>query len=136
MEKQRILRTKSIRAPISPEDGMRISVMSRHTLNDGVTPDPLITPGTYDLWMKELAPSDLLIGSYYKRGLPWEEFAKQYLDFLRTPDSTVHIQALIHLIQEQTTTLLCIEETPERCHRRLLAQECQSMDPHLFLSLK
>ena len=28
-------------------------------------------------------------------------------------------------------TILCVEETPEFCHRRLLADECKKYEPNL-----
>ena len=40
-----MLRTKCIKAPIESEDDLRVSVMSRHTLADGITPDPEINDG-------------------------------------------------------------------------------------------
>jgi Uncharacterized conserved protein len=135
MERDILLRTKSIHAPISPEDGYRISIMSRHTLNDGVTVDPRITAGIFDEWIKELAPPDTLIGTYYKRGLPWEEFEKQYLEFLREPKKQSRVKQLIELAKTRDITLLCVENTPEHCHRRLLAEECQRLEPKIRIIL-
>lgn len=61
-----MLFTKSIHKPVQPEDGYRISVMSRHTLSDGKTPDPLITGKSYIEWWKDLAPRDTLVGAWYR----------------------------------------------------------------------
>lgn len=52
-----MLKTKCIKDKPSLDDGERISVMSRHTLCDGETPDPEITLDSYDGWDKELAPT-------------------------------------------------------------------------------
>ncbi len=131
MEREILLKTKSIHAPSSPKDGYRISIMSRHTLNDGITLDPSITAGIFDEWIKELAPPNILIGAYYKRGLPWNKFEKQYLEFLRRPETRPHIIRLIELAKTRDVTVLCIENTPEYCHRRLLAEECQRLEPKL-----
>jgi uncharacterized protein YeaO (DUF488 family) len=130
------LRTKSIHAAISPADGYRISIMSRHTLNDGITPDHLITNKTFNIWMKDLAPPDLLIGDYYKRGLPWEEFEKRYLEFLHSNERKEKILELIEMAKRQTITLLCAEDTPEHCHRRLVAEECHKLNPKLAVVIK
>ena len=130
------LKTKSIHAPVSIEDGYRISIMSRHTLNDGITPDPLITSENYDLWMKELAPPDTVIGAYYKRGLSWKEFEVQYLSFLQQKEVQKLVQKLIQLVKSQDITLLCVEDTPEYCHRRLLAEEIQRLEPDLQIIIK
>ncbi|PWU23003.1 hypothetical protein C5B42_04320 [Candidatus Cerribacteria bacterium 'Amazon FNV 2010 28 9'] len=131
MEKDPIyLKTKSIHAAIEPTDGRRISVMSRHTLNDGKTPDPLITSACFDVWMRELAPPQKLIGAYYKRGLSWTDFEQQYLTFLREA-AFLHVNALIQRALLQTVTLLCVEDTPTYCHRRLLAEECKRREKEL-----
>jgi uncharacterized protein YeaO (DUF488 family) len=130
------LKTKSIHAPISLEDGYRVSIMSRHTLNDGITPDPSITPETFNLWMKELAPPDSLIGSYHKRGLPWDDFEKQYLEFLKQPESQVKLSQLLELVENKTVTVLCTEDKPDYCHRRLLAEECQRLKSSLRVTLE
>ncbi len=130
------LRTKSIHKPIELRDGYRISVMSRHTLNDGITPDTLITPESFSYWMKELAPPLKLIGSYYKRSLDWTEFEKEYLEFLKNPEQNSKILEIIELALVQRVTLLCVEETPEHCHRRLLAEECKRINPDLILTVR
>ena len=59
------LKTKSILAPIEKDDGYRISVMNRHTLNDGITSDIRITETLYDKHIKLLSPSNRLVGEYY-----------------------------------------------------------------------
>jgi uncharacterized protein YeaO (DUF488 family) len=121
-----MLYTKSIHKPKSASDGLRISVMSRHTLNDGITPDPEITWESYDLWWKIFAPPDKLVRDYYKRGLPFEEFAKRYLAYLSKEYVCMEVKRLsLRALAEQDITLLCVEESAEKCHRRILAEECQ-----------
>jgi len=131
-----MLKTKSILELRENTDGLRVSVMSRHTLNDGITPNPNITRSSYDLWLKILAPPLRLVGDYYKRGLPWEEFEKRYLEYIRRPDIKLEVQKLAERSLDLVVTLLCIEESPEYCHRRLLAQECKIYQPDLVLSIK
>lgn len=130
-----ILRTKSIYTLPSPDDGYRISVMSRHTLQDGVTPDSRISATSFHAWMKQLAPPEKLIGSYYKRGLSWEEFETSYCEFLRTPQTRTYMLALMREIYRHTVTILCVEESPAQCHRRLLAEECVRMDPAIQVEI-
>lgn len=117
-------------------DGKRISVMSRHTLNDGVTPDPEISCDLYDEWWPELSPPDLLVGAYYKRGMEWSEFETEYLDHLRRSDASVAVARLIQLAKDEIVTVLCIESDPAFCHRRLLAEECQLMEPDIEVSIR
>lgn len=113
------------------EDGLRISIMSRHTLNDGVTPDKRIVSGSYDVHLSVLAPSLKLIGAYYKESLAWGVFENRYLEEIRHPQKFSIVQVLSRLALATDVTLLCIEDCSDRCHRRLLAEECQRIMPEL-----
>ncbi|MDD3301840.1 MAG: DUF488 family protein [Patescibacteria group bacterium] len=101
-----MLRTKSIKASKHINDELRISIMSRHTLNDGITPDKNITKESYDEWWLELSPPSKLIGDYYKRGLSWDDFAKQFREFLKTTEANYFINKLIELAQKENVTIL------------------------------
>lgn len=116
-----VIKTKCIKAPQELSDGCRISVMSSHTLNDGVTHDASIKPDMYDLHIPELAPPRKLLGDYYKRGLSWENYEQRYLEHIRKP----HIKEIIEGLasHHDVVTFMCIEETDEFCHRRLLKEE-------------
>jgi len=131
-----MLKTKSILYDKEDTDGLRISVMSRHTLNDGITPHPEITDSSYNQWLQILAPPVKLIGDYYKRDLPWEQFEQKYLDYIRSSNVQTEVQKLAERSLDSVITLLCIEESPEFCHRRLLAEECKRYQPNLVLSVK
>ncbi len=123
--------TKSILSERESSDGVRISVMSRHTLSDGVTPDPRITFDKYEEHLVILSPRPKFLGDYYKRGLPWEEFELRYCNQLRHPDLIPVVQSLAIRASNQDITLLCIEEVATHCHRRLLAEECLVYEPIL-----
>lgn len=126
-----MLFTKSIFKPAEKRDGIRISVMSRHTLEDGITPDVRITSESYDFWNKTLSPPDRLVGSYYKKRFPWEEFERRYLAYLKRVYVTEHVRKLSKEALLEDITLLCAEESAEKCHRRILAEECQRYEPSL-----
>lgn len=111
--------------------GLRISIMNRHTLADGITPDPKITEQSYDRCEQRVAPPSRLLGDYYKRGLPWQEFERQYLLYIQKPELAPKIAELIELALAQDITFLCREKTQDRCHRRLLAQECKRIRKEL-----
>lgn len=130
-----MLRTKCITAPIEAGDGLRISVMSRHTLNDGITPHPEISPETYQEHWRLLAPPEVLLGEYYKRGLPWSLFVERYGDFLDEPHTHSAVKSLVGIALTEEVTIMCIEESPEFCHRRLLAQYAQLITPELELHI-
>ncbi len=131
-----MLRTKSIFAPKEPSDGKRISVMSRHTLDDGLTPHPEINAESYDTWMKEFAPPDKLIGDYLHRGLPFEEFEFRYIRHLRKAKIAEKVLDLAVECLDATVTILCKDEFPEQCHRRLLAEECRRYQLKLVLDIQ
>lgn len=130
-----MLKTKSILYDVEDTDGLRISVMSRHTLNDGKTPHPNITSSSYDEWLQSLAPPAKLIGDYYKKGLDWEQFEKRYLEHIRQPDIQVEVGKIAKASIDSVITLLCIEDSPELCHRRILAEECKRYETDLVLSV-
>ncbi len=117
--------TKSIFKEKDSDDGIRISVMSRHTLNDGVTPDLRITSDRFEEHIVILAPPSKLVGDYYKGNLNWQEYETRYLEYLRIPDISKKVKQLAQRASKQDITLLCAEDTAEKCHRRILAEECQ-----------
>jgi uncharacterized protein YeaO (DUF488 family) len=131
-----MLKTKSILEQKEDSDGLRISVMSRHMLNDGITPHPKITDSSYDQWLQILAPPAKLLGNYYKRGLPWKQFEQKYLNYLRSSKIQPEIKKLAKRSLDSIITLLCIEESPEYCHRRILAEECKRYQPSLVLNIR
>ncbi|MEK6914739.1 MAG: DUF488 family protein [Nanoarchaeota archaeon] len=126
-----MLYTKSILKDKDKSDGVRISVMSRHTLEDGITTHPLINKDSYDEWLKILAPTDFLVGNYYKIGFGWDLFSIEYLEEIREGEKKIEVEKLAMRSLKEDITLLCIEPSPERCHRRLLAEECARYLPQI-----
>ncbi len=129
------LLTKCILLPPSPGDGLRVSVMSRHTLNDGVTPDARIGRDAYDSHWKVLAPPPKLIGDYRRRGLSWDGFAARFAEHLQEQAAQAALFRLSRLAVDGDVTLLCIEDGPEKCHRRLLAEACSWLQPELAVRI-
>lgn len=127
-----MLKTKSIFAKISTEDGLRISVMSRHTLNDGITPDARIIPNvSYNEHRVELAPPLKLVSGWYRREVGWEQFAKEYSAYLRTPNVLESVVKLSQIALRRDITILCVEPKGENCHRVILAERCKQLYPEL-----
>lgn len=127
------LYTKCIFKPATLEDGLRISVMSRHTLNDGKTVDERITPETYHKWMPELAPEPRMVGKWHRKEIEWNTFEAKYFQRIRAPDIALLVEALALSALKTNITLLCAEETPQYCHRRLLGEECRIYTPKLIV---
>lgn len=122
-----VIYTKSIIRPREVSDGVRISIMSRHTLNDGKTHDERIIEGvTFNEWLKEFSPPLKLIGAYYRKELnDFKEFERKYLEFLRTEEMVIKVRRFSIRCSKEIITLMCIENTAEFCHRRLFAEELQ-----------
>lgn len=109
--------------------------MSRHTLNDGVTPDSSIDPEMFDEWWPTLAPPPRLIGDYRKRGLPWGGFEERFLDYLDTPVARATLEVLVEIALAEDVTVLCTEPEPQQCHRRLIIERAQLFCPNLKVNI-
>jgi uncharacterized protein YeaO (DUF488 family) len=131
-----MLKTKCVLAPISEDDGIRVSVMSGLTLEDGITPHPDADKMQYQYWLKALAPSRALLGDYYKRGLSWDGYEERYNQYLSLPDKSYEIDELAKLALTHTVTILCLDESPEKCHRRLIAERCKQQHPELEIQIQ
>ncbi|HWQ60347.1 MAG TPA: DUF488 domain-containing protein [Candidatus Fimivivens sp.] len=132
-----MLRTKCIKAPMEPTDGLRISIMSRHTMNDGVTPDADIVPKvSYGQWWRSLAPDEKVLGPYLRKDILFETFERRYREKLKNdPEASAAVERLIRLARVITVTVLCVEESPENCHRRILLEVCKRLAPDLEIAI-
>lgn len=77
------------------------------------------TGGIEYLSHSELAPTKELLKSYRSKEITWEEFEKSYKNQIK--DSKVILG--LNKGDFEDACLLCSENTPEKCHRRLLAEE-------------
>ncbi len=130
-----MLFTNCILSLVLPPQAIRISVMSRHTFNDGKTSDERLV-GQFDLHFSILGPSPKLIGDYYNRGLSWRDFEIMYVDEIRNGEKRLAVNFLGEMALQRDVVVLCIEEFPDRCHRRLLAEECKSRFPNLGIVIQ
>ena len=78
-----------------------------------------VTGGIGYLSHSELAPTKELLKCYRSKEIAWEEFEQRYKKQIE--DS----KAILGLSKSDfdEACLLCSEETAEKCHRRLLAEE-------------
>lgn len=65
-----------------------------------------------------LAPSKEILDAYRKRGRPWAEYERRFLTLMKQR----RIEKSIPKATLAGACLLCSEETPDRCHRRLVAE--------------
>lgn len=129
------LHTISLFSPLKTDkERIRISVISRPTLDDGVTIDERIKEGvTHHEWIKDFSPPLKLIGAYKRKEIDWEEYERKYLEFLRSPQMSEKVKAFALRCVRGKITLSCVEEKAEHCHRRLLAEELQRYHPELVI---
>jgi len=130
------LKTKCIKKPREESDGWRLSIMSRHTLDDGTTPDPEIALEMYDEWCPKFAPRPRLIGAYKREEISWEKFEWEFMRYLASPKIQPALCSLARAARQFDITILCVEETPEHCHRRLVAEACKKIDPSLEIVIE
>lgn len=65
-----------------------------------------------------LAPSNEMLASYRAGDIEWREYADRYMDLLAERG----VESRLDPAMIADSVLLCSEETPERCHRRLAAE--------------
>jgi len=116
--------TKSIQATPSEQDGLRICIMRRPGENED-----------WDLWVPKLSPSHELLNAYKYEGLTWQDFQPRFQKEVIEAQSDL-LKLVVEIAQTRNVTLLCWEETPDQCHRSLIAQECQKLDPELSVTIQ
>ena len=65
-----------------------------------------------------LAPTKEILDGYKKKKIGWPEYEKRFNDLLRTRKA----HTLLSSSELQRACLLCSEPTPDKCHRRLVAE--------------
>ncbi|RLT36120.1 MAG: DUF488 domain-containing protein [Chloroflexi bacterium] len=65
-----------------------------------------------------LAPTAEMLDAYRKRLMSWAEYEQQFLTLM----SERHIESVIPFEVLADSCLLCSEDRPARCHRRLVAE--------------
>ena len=76
------------------------------------------------------APTKALLDQYRKKQLSWDDYAAAYLHLLEDRA----IRETLDISELHQACLLCSEHTPERCHRRLLAEYLQAANPQIEIA--
>jgi len=118
------LLSKSIQAPLSKDDGIRICIMRK--------PD---FEADWDIWMPSLAPSLALLRSYKKGETSWSKYILQFNKEVIIAKRD-HLKLLVDMARYNTITLLCWELCPKECHRRLVLEEILRIDPSLSVVIR
>src|SRR5574342_828969 len=72
--------------------------------------------------LPELAPTQEIFEAYKKRKGEWRVFEKQFISLMKSR----RIEEIIPRESVESACLLCSEDTPDRCHRRLVAEYLES----------
>ena len=70
-------------------------------------------------WAPQFAPTAPLLNGYKDGKISWDEYEVIYNDLLHKRDGLDFFKDF----EGKRVCLLCAEETPQRCHRRLLAEK-------------
>lgn len=129
-----MLKSKCIYEIPSDDDWLRISIMSRHTLDDWITPDDDIQHWLYHLHRPDLAPSPSIVGGYLKWRFNYETYRKLYLTFL----NELKYWQVICIVRQsliETITVMCKEQHPELCHRKIFLEFAQDVAKQEWIDL-
>ena len=124
-----MIKTKSVKSPIERNDGLR-NLVARHLVR-------YLRRTSYDVWMPNLGPSEILLGEFRRGKIGWGEFSIRYRQELTENGSIDRrntrvknhgqkftLRLLQQLGQQGDVTLLChCEEDEPECHRHLLKKK-------------
>lgn len=72
--------------------------------------------------LPELAPTQEMLNAYKKRKGQWTDYEKQFVELMKSR----RIEETIHRGIVDGACLLCSEDKPHHCHRRLVAEYLKS----------
>ena len=75
----------------------------------------------------DFAPTKELLNDYRKKQISWAEYSASYQQLLENRQ----IKANVDTAALHQSCLLCSEHSPEKCHRRLLAEYLQNINPEI-----
>jgi len=77
-----------------------------------------------------LAPTKDILDGYKKKIFNWSEYEKRFKDLLKARNA----HTLVSSLELHKACLLCSEPTPEKCHRRLVAEYLKSYLKNIKIS--
>lgn len=120
----KLIKCKSIYAPIEKDDGIRILITRYHPRG--------IDRSEYCLWLNTLAPSKELLKQWKNGEITWDEFERKLLFMLNDIEDNGSLRdAICGLLLFTNVTLLCYEKDGEKCHRyavRDWIMECDGLE--------
>ncbi len=77
--------------------------------------------------LPDLAPTQEMLDTYKKKKGDWQAYEVEFLNLLKARK----IEEKLEKSDLDAACLLCSEETPEHCHRRLIAEYLQKKWPNV-----
>jgi len=108
-----MIKTKCVREPASPDDGLRVLVtngwprgVARHHV---------------DVWWPQLGPSAELLADWRRGIITWEEYEERYEAEMCSLPARILREGISREDGRVVITLLCVEkEDDPHCHRHIL----------------
>ena len=75
------------------------------------------------IWAPQFAPTAPLLNGYKDGKISWDEYERIYNELLSQRNNLDFFRNY----QDKRICLLCAEETPRQCHRRLLAEKIAAL---------
>jgi uncharacterized protein YeaO (DUF488 family) len=114
-----MIRIKNIYDPKEEQDGLRVLITRFYPRG--------IKKTHFDIWMKDLAPSQKLLKEFKTTKKTWKQFITNFKSELqRNNDGLQLIKDLKVKTKSKNVTLLCFEKDGTPCHRHLLKKIIQS----------
>lgn len=79
----------------------------------------------------DLAPTKELLKSYQDKETTWEEYVHVFSEILKKR----HIKERYKVENFDNCCFLCTEDTPEQCHRRLVAEYLRDANPDMEIKI-
>ncbi len=72
---------------------------------------------------KLFSPEESTLNEYKKKKIKWEEYTSQFYETMRKRNIMKYIEDnYSNIVAKEKICFLCSEETPQNCHRRLIAE--------------
>jgi len=75
--------------------------------------------------MPLMAPTQQILDDYKNKLIGWEDYERQFNELI----STRHVHQNVTVDELNMACLLCAEPTPDKCHRRLIAEYLKGKFP-------
>ena len=114
------IRVVRLGSPRTPGEGLRLGTVRRPPR--GVPKAEFGTRDFYDVWLPELAPSEVLVKQALQASdeRAWQSFVKRYRAEMKRPESARLLGLLAALSHQTNFAVGCYCAQEARCHRSVL----------------